>query len=133
MFRHLPAELVAPFEAFGRVAETIERGSAALLTAVPTTRLPGRPLADALVEFEAALAEVAPMMDGWRAPAVEEQWSRAAAALAEARDHARRVRLEAPEPEGFEALVGTIGDILDRLEPFHDAQERFARLRRWRR
>lgn len=133
MFRRLPPELTAPFAAFERVAETIESGKDALLSSVPTTRLPGRPLADTLLEFEASLTEAMPMMGAWRHAAVEEAWSRATAGLAAARDHAERVRLEAPEPEGFEALVGAIGDLLAPLDAFHDAAERFSRLRRWRR
>ena len=133
MRRRLPAGLEAPFAAFGRVAAAIARGKDALLASVPTTRLPGRPLADTLVEFEEALTDAAAEMEAWRAPAVEEVWSRAAAGLAAARDLARRIRLEAPEPEGFEALVGTIGDLLDPLDAFHEAEDRFARLRRWRR
>lgn len=133
MFRRLPPELSAPFAAFERVAETIERGKDALLSSVPTTRLPGRPLADTLVEFEAALSAAVPMMEAWRHAEVEEAWVRAAAALAAARIHAELVRLEAPEPEGFEALVGAIGDLLAPLDAFHDAAERFSRLRRWRR
>ncbi|MFM8999833.1 MAG: hypothetical protein ACKOKE_07260 [Actinomycetota bacterium] len=133
MRRRLPADLEAPFAAFGRVAAAIERGQRALLASVPNTRLPGRPLADTLVAYEEALEDAAASMEAWRAPAVAPAWSRAAAGLATARDLARRIRLEAPEPEGFEALVGTIGDLLAPLDAFHDAEEAFARLRRWRR
>lgn len=133
MRRRLPEELEAPFAAFGRVAAAIERGKRSLLASVPNTRLPGRPLADTLVEYEDALADAAHSMEAWRVPVLDEVWSRAAAGLAAARDLARRVRLEAPEPQGFEALVGTIGDLLDPLDAFHDAEERFGRLRRWRR
>lgn len=131
--RRLPDELEAPFVAFGVVVAALERGKAALLASVPTTRLPGRPLADTLVEFEEALLEASASMGPWRAPALEAVWSRADAGLATSRELARRIRLEAPEPEGFEALVGTIGDLLDPLDAFHEAEERFARLRRWRR
>lgn len=133
MRRRLPEELEAPFAAFGVVVAALERGKGALLASVPTTRLPGRPLADTLVEFEESLADATASMAAWRAPALEEVWSRADVGLATARDRARRIRLEAPEPEGFEALVGTIGDLLDPLDAFHAAEERFARLRRWRR
>ena len=36
-------------------------------------------------------------------------------------------------PEGFEALVGTIGDLLAPLDAFEEAEERFRSLRRWAR
>lgn len=131
--RRLPPPLDERFQAFRLVVARIETGKDALLSSVPTTRLPGRPLAETLLAYEEALGDADRGMAAWRAEELEDEWRAAAEGLAEARALAERVRLEAPEPEGFEALVGTIGDLLAPLDPFESALERFGRLRRWRR
>ena len=133
MRRRLPPDLEAPYAAFAATLLALGRGKDALLSSVPTTRLPGRPLAETLVAFEVALAEATETMDDWHSPAVDAAWRAAAAGLAAARDLAERVRLEAAMPEGFEALVGTIGDLLAPLDAFEEAEERFRSLRRWAR
>lgn len=133
MRRRLPAHLDAPYAAFAATLLAIGRAKDALLASVPTTRIAGRPLAASLVDLEVALAEAAATMDGWHHEDVDAAWRAAAAGLAAARGLAERVRLEAEMPEGFEALVGTIGDLLAPLDAFEEAEERFRALRRWRR
>lgn len=127
--RRLPAALVEPFERFGAVLELVEPGKAALAQVMPTTRLPGRPLSDAILAFETQLAAAQEAMPGWRRPEVEEQWQACAAGLAEALARARRFRDEPPELAGFEGLVWAVGELLGPLEPFEAAAERFVRLR----
>lgn len=107
----------------------LERAKAALTESVPGTRLPGRPLAETLLEFEEGLREVQDGMDGWRAPDVEEEWLAASSGLGQARRLAEQIRVEAPDPGGFEGLIGLIGDLLGPLEAFAHAEERFKRLR----
>ncbi|MFM7718205.1 MAG: hypothetical protein ACKO8G_01760 [Actinomycetota bacterium] len=130
--RRLPPALAERLAAFRRVVAAIDAGKEALLASVPTTRLEGRPIAETLVVYEAALREAGGGMDAWRAPELEEAWTAAAAGLAEARALAERVRLEAAAPVGFEALVGLIGDLLAPLDAFEAAAERFSALRRRR-
>ena len=108
----------------------LERAKAVLTESVPSTRLPGRPLAETLLGFEEGLHEVRDGMVRWRASEVEEVWERASSALDESLALAERLRLEAPEPRGFEQLIGTIGDLLAPLEAFQEAAERFRALRR---
>jgi hypothetical protein len=128
--RRLPEELDGPARAFDDLVPALERARAALTESVPGTRLPGRPLAETLWEFETGLREVRAGMDGWRAPAVEEQWSSAAAALDESLALAERLRTDALAPAGFEGLIGVIGDLLAPLEAFEDAAARFVELQR---
>lgn len=111
---------------------TLERAKAALTESVPGTRLPGRPLAETLAEFEERLREVGRGMDGWRAPEVEDQWRRASDGLSAALALADRVRIRAEAPRGFEGLIGLIGGLLEPLETFTEADERFRELRRAR-
>ncbi|HEX6331028.1 MAG TPA: hypothetical protein VF129_07035 [Actinomycetota bacterium] len=126
--RRLPPELEARRRALGELAPTLEAAKAALLDAVPGTRRPGRALAEALLEFEDGLRTVRSGMDGWRAPEVEDAWRAAAEGLETALARAERLRAEAPEPAGFEGLIGVVGDLLEPLEAFPEAAERFRRL-----
>ena len=126
--RRLPEELVAPASAFDAVIPHLERAKSALTSSVPGTRMPGRPLAETLHEFETALGVVRDGMDAWRAPAVEDVWRASNDGLAEALALAERIRTEAPEPAGFEGLIALIGDLLAPLDPFERAATRFREL-----
>jgi hypothetical protein len=128
--RRLPAELKPAFDAFAEVVGHVERAKAALTESVPSTRFAGRPLVDALFEFEQELAAAAAGMASWRRPDVEGVWRRALEGLGAARRRAERLRLDAPDPGGFEGLIGLIGDLLVPLEVFGDARAAFASLRR---
>ncbi len=98
----------------------VERGKRALTGAVPRPRDPGRPLADALLEFEGALADAGSHMAGWRAPEAEVTWRSCDRALSESAGMAERLRLQAPELD-FEGLVMVLKDLLAPLEAFEDA------------
>jgi hypothetical protein len=128
--RRLPDRLREPYAAFERIAPPLERAKADLTSSVPGTRLPGRPLAEALLGFEGGLRTVAEGMDAWRVPEVEDVWEAASDGLARAMALAERVRLDARPPDGFEGLIGLVGDLLAPLEAFAEAEERFGELRR---
>jgi hypothetical protein len=130
--RRLPAHLEASRVAFQGLLPGLARAKSALLASVPRTRLPGRPLAETLVEFEEGLREVRAAMESWRAPELQDAWTRASRGLDEAIERAERVRLAAPHPEAFEGLIGLLGDLMAPLEAFGDAAERFRELRRQR-
>lgn len=127
--RRLPAGLEEPFAAFRRLIQTLERAKAALTASVPGTRMPGRPLAETLLEFEEGLHEVRRGMDAWRVPELEDAWLAASRGLAEAAALAARVRTQGSAPEAFEQLIGLIGDLLEPLEAFSPAAGRFRDLR----
>jgi hypothetical protein len=127
--RRLPEHLAEPFEAFQGVVARIERGKSALTEAVPTTRLPGRPIGEVLLEFEDELREALREMPSWRADGLEDVWNRCVDALEAALSLADRLRIEGPTPAGFESLIGTIGELFDPLEAFQDAADRFRELR----
>ena len=128
--KRLPERLEAPYEAFLGTVEALERGKEALTASVPSTRLPGRPLAETLLEFELGLGEARERMPGWRVPELEEVWMVADEAIDRCASMSERLRLEADVPEGFEALIGTIGDLMAPLEILGAAEERFRSLRR---
>jgi hypothetical protein len=128
--RRLPDHLEERRAAFEALVPELERAKDALTQSVPGTRLPGRPLAETLFEFEEGVRRVRAGMGAWRSPELEDVWRGADSGLADALALAERVRIEAPEPAAFEALVGLIGDLLAPLEPFASAAERFRELRR---
>ena len=96
--RRLPEELLAPARAFDDLVPELERAKAALADAVPGTRMPGRPLAEALWAFETGLREAEERMGAWRTPEVEAEWIAAEAGLAEALGMASRVRRRSAIP-----------------------------------
>jgi hypothetical protein len=125
----LPPHLEPSAEAFRLVLDELEPAKEGLAEALPTNRLPGRPLVDALATFEGALERAVELMPAWRRPEVDDVWQRCEDGLAVARERAARLRTEAPDMGGFEGLLGTIQSLLDPLDPFEDAAARFRALR----
>jgi hypothetical protein len=127
--KRLPPDLVPVHDAFRLAAEPVERAKEALVEAVPTGRGPGRPLADALVDFEEGLRTAEGLMPAWRHPEVEPHWVACDEALAESLREAEALRVD-PPTLGFESLQATVGELIGPLEAFYDAAERFLELRR---
>jgi hypothetical protein len=132
VFRRLPDGVRSALDGFRDVVGHVERAKGGLTDAVPTTRLPGRPLADALLGFEEELAAAGEAMPSWRVADLEDVWVACAEAIDEARAGAERLRMTAEPPAGFEALIGAIGDLLAPLDAFVAAADRFRDLRRRR-
>ena len=132
MFRRkvLPDALVPAFRAFHVVLDEIEPAKAGLTDVVPGTRLPGRPVDDALEEFVVRLTRARDLMPAWRRPELADEWSGCADGLAIALDRATELVDDAYEAAGFESLLGLVERLLDPLEPFAHAEDRFASLRR---
>lgn len=127
--KRLSPDLARCLERFRQVVDPIERAKRAAVEAVPSARAAGRPLGEALSEFEEGLREAEGLMPGWRHPAIEGAWLECRDSLATSLSFAERLRLEAPDPAGFEGLIGTIGDLLAPLSAFDAAVERFRELR----
>jgi hypothetical protein len=99
--------------------DAVDRGKDALTSAVPGPRTPGRPVAEALLDFEAALAEARSGMAAWRAPETQDTWRSCSEALQESSRRAERLRMEAPALD-FENLVMVLKDLIEPLEVFED-------------
>lgn len=127
--RRLPSELEAPHAAFTEVLAEVEPAKAALTSCMPTTRMPGRPLPDALLEYEGRLERARSHMAGWRCAPLQGDWEACDAGLTEALALAGRLREEAPDLGGFEGLLGTLEALIDPLEPFEAAEQTFRDLR----
>ncbi|HEY7659115.1 MAG TPA: hypothetical protein VIC58_00785 [Actinomycetota bacterium] len=114
---------------FEVVLASVERAREALTEAVPGTRMPGRPLAEAIAEFDDRLHEARSRMNGWHVTELEEEWARASSALDESLSRAEHARVARAEPGGFEGLIGLVDELLAPLEAFRDASDRFRELR----
>jgi hypothetical protein len=97
---------------------------------VPSTRLPGTPLAEAIAELEDHLGRARQLMPAWRHPEVEGEWVACEAGIEESLARARRLREEPPDLGGFEGLIWVVDQVLAPLEAFEAAAERFRTLRR---
>lgn len=125
----LPPELRPVEAAFTEVLQELEPAKVAITDVLPGTRMPGRPLHDALDEYERRLVGASERMPAWRHPSLEAEWSACDAGLASALALTRRAREEAPDVIGFEGMLGLVEELLDPLDPFTDAEARFRQLR----
>ena len=121
-------ELQTSFAAFLDVLEHLEPAKAVLTEVMPTTRVPGRPLPDALAEFEEGLRRAERLMPAWRTSTLETEWDACERGLVEARERARRFRTDAPELGGFEGLIWAVEELMAPLDGFATAAERFRQL-----
>jgi hypothetical protein len=128
--RELPPALADRYTAFRHVLDELEPAKAGLTDVLPGTRLPGRPMNDAVGEFREGLRRARVHMPAWRCPEVETEWRPCSDGLELALERADRVLALERDPVGFEGLLGTVEQLLDPLEPFADAEERFRSLRR---
>jgi hypothetical protein len=127
--KRIPPELEEAHTAFLATLAHVERAKEGLVAAVPSARAPGRPLAEALADYEHGLAEAGRAMPGWRLPDVEAEWAACEGGLAEAVAGAGRFRLETPEMP-FDALMFALQDLMVPLESFEVADRAWRKLRR---
>jgi hypothetical protein len=132
VFRRVPDRMRPALDAFRAVVTDVERAQLALTDAIPTTRLPGRPLAEALASFDDALADAETSMPAWRLAELDDEWRSCSEGIADARREGARLRLRPQAPGGFEELVGVVADVLAPLDAFHLAADRFRLLARGR-
>jgi len=132
MFRRkaLPEGLIPSFRAFHAVLDEIEPAKAGLTDVVPGTRLPGRPLDDALEEFVARLTRARDAMPTWRCAELEDEWSACRDGLEIALHRATELLEDGYAAGGFGSLLEVVERSLDPLEPYAHAEDRFASLRR---
>lgn len=130
--KQLPDDLVEPFDAFQRVLDELEPAKAGLADVLPGTRLPGRPLNDAVGEYRDRLERASTLMPMWRCEPLEPLWRACEEGIVLALDRAARLLALDRDPDGFGGLLGTVEQLLDPLDPFAAAAERFRSLRRRR-
>jgi hypothetical protein len=121
------ADLRDAFVRFRQTVAAVEAAKESLTAVAPGGRSAGVPLAEALAGFDQGLRDAWASMPEWRRPEVEEAWSSSRRALEEAGRRAERLRV-GDTPEGYEALYGELGDLMEPLHAFAAALERFRQL-----
>ena len=127
--KRIPAELEEAHAAFEAALAHVERAKEGLVSAVPSARAPGRPLAEALADYEEGLAGAGEAMPGWRREETEAEWTACDGALGEAVAAAEQFRLETPDLP-FDALMFALQDLMVPLEAFDVADRAWRKLRR---
>jgi hypothetical protein len=127
--KRLPEDLASAHTAFEVIVAEMGAATRALTEVMPTSRLPGRSLPDALVEFEERLARARDAMSGWRRPETEDAWVACDAGLDEALRRAGDLRETAPDLGGFEGLIWAVDRLTAPLDPFEVGAEMFRQLR----
>jgi hypothetical protein len=132
MFRtkRFPDDLLESMAGLRRVVSEVEGAKQALIATVPSTRSAGTPLAEGILELEDRLAAARVLMPAWRHRDLEQEWQACDEGIRESLNRARQLREDPPELGGFEGLIWAIDRLLEPLEAFEAAAERFRTLRR---
>ena len=132
MFRRkqLPHDLERRLADLRAVVVEVDAAKDVMTSTVPSTRLPGTPLAEAIAELEDHLRRAQNLMPGWRHQEVEEEWLACEAGIEESLERVRLLRENPPDLAGFEGLIWVVDQVLAPLEAFESAAERFRSLRR---
>jgi hypothetical protein len=128
--KRLPEDLQPALAALRAVAKEIEAGKDAMTSTVPSTRSPGTPLPDALLELEEHLDRAKELMPGWRHAELEREWLACEECIDGSLRRSRELREEPPDLAGFEGLIWAVDEVLAPLEAFEAAADRFRSLRR---
>jgi hypothetical protein len=128
--KRLPEQLEQPLAALRAAVIEIDAAKEAMTRTVPSTRSAGTPLAEGILELEGRLEAAQVLMRAWRHPDLEDEWRSCDDGIRESLDRARRLREDPPEIGGFEGLIWAVDQLLQPLEAFEGAAERFRTLRR---
>ena len=128
--KKLPDELQGSLMSLREVVAEVEAAKDVMTSTVPSTRSAGTPLAEGILELEQRLVVAQELMPRWHHPELEDQWRACDDGIRESLERARRLREDPPALGGFEGLVWAVDQLLEPLEAFEAAAERFRTLRR---
>lgn len=126
----MPERLLPAWEAFHAQAERVEAARRALLSCLPVGRVDPAPVPVGLELLRDELTDVAGQLHRWRTEELHDTWRGCHQAIVEslrAVDHANRIATTTTE---LEALLDAVGDVIEPLDAWADAERRWLRLRR---
>lgn len=123
----LPDDLLPAWQAFLDCAQVIEGGRRTLLGTMPVGRVEPTPVGLGVDAMAAALDDAEGWMDAWRVAPLEDAWQDCATAIDEARESLGEVRQVAADTDELEELQEAVGEVVEPLDAFADAE------RTWRR
>lgn len=120
----LPPEHADAWRAFLDCAQVIESGRRVLLGTLPTGRVEPAPIAVGVDAVQAAIDDARGWMPGWRLDDedLRAEWDACAEALDEAADGCDSVREVAAETDELEVLLEAVGEVVQPLDAFADAE-----------
>lgn len=125
----MPAHLVGSFSTFQAQAARVEHARAALLRCLPVGRVDPAPVPVGLDLVRAELTAVVAEMDGWHRPEVAAHWERCCDATGEALGAIDTALAVAATTGELEDLLGAVGDVVEPLAAWGDAERAWLRLR----
>ena len=130
----LPAEIRPAWEAFSTQAHRVQQAREALLSCLPVGRGSQRaPVQVGIELMRDELDAVRPEMASWRVEAVEEAWQDCVGATDRARARVDRALAVADTTDEIHDLYHEVAAIVQPLEAWADAEERWHQLRQRRR
>ncbi len=126
----MPEGLRPAWEDFGAQAERVEAARRALLSCLPVGRVDPAPVPVGLELLRDELTHVAGQLHRWHTEEVDDAWRGCREAVAQslrAVDHAHRTATTSTE---LEEVLGAVGEVVEPLDAWADAERRWLRLRR---
>ena len=127
--RKLPADLAPAYEAFSAQAERVEAARRALLSCLPVGRVDPVPVPVGLDLVADELRAVREDLDVWRVPPLEQAWGACLDAVDEALAAVPTAHHVAVTTTELEVLLGAVGDVVEPLDSWGDAERAWHRLR----
>lgn len=127
--KRIPAELEPAWEAFRAQAERVEQARTALLSCLPVGRVDPAPVPVGLDLLRDELDAVCGELDAWRHDVIADHWAACSSAILQslaALPTANRVATGSTE---LEELLGAVGDVIEPLDAWHDAERAWLALR----
>ena len=130
--KQLPPDLAGPYAAFSEQAERVESARTALLSCLPVGRVDPVPVPVGLDLVVDELRSVDADLERWRVDAVEGHWQQCRRSIAEALGAVPDARRVAETSGELEELLGAVGDVVEPLDAWGDAERHWLSLRRRR-
>ncbi|MPZ88601.1 MAG: hypothetical protein GEU81_11120 [Nitriliruptorales bacterium] len=134
--KRMPDRLRPAWEAFHAQAQKVEAARRALLGCLPIGRVDPAPVPVGLDLVRDELHAVAKELKAWRVAEVEADWRAVREAVAEAERAIPRALRTATTTRELEELLDAVGEVVEPLDAWADAEQSWLRLRkrtrRWR-
>lgn len=127
--KRIPAELEPAFQAFRAQAERVEQARSALLSCLPVGRVDPAPVPVGLDLLRDELTAVDGELDAWHRDVIADHWAACSEAILQALaalPNAYRVAASSTE---LDDLLSAVGDAVEPLDAWHDAERAWLALR----
>lgn len=125
----LPARLVPAHAAFEQQATRVESARRALLSCLPVGRVNPAPVPVGLDLLRDELHAVRAQLTRWRVPQMSGEWEGCRAAIEESLEAMLTAHRVAQSSTELEELLGAVGDVIEPLDAWADAERAWRGLR----